>query len=51
MYPCIEFTVETGKMKSDNIESLNFLDIEIILKMKSLLVSTFITKRPIRTIT
>ena len=31
LHPSIKFTMETGKMKSDTTESLNFLDIEIIL--------------------
>ena len=31
LHPSIKFTMERGKMKSDTTESLNFLDIEIIL--------------------
>ena len=32
LHPSIKFTMETGKIKLDNMESLNFLDIEMILK-------------------
>ena len=31
LHPSIKFTMETGKMKSNTTESLNFLDIEVIL--------------------
>ena len=31
LHPSIKFTMETGKIKSNTTESLNFLDIEVIL--------------------
>ena len=32
LHPAIQFTMETGNTKTENIESLNFLDIEVILR-------------------
>ena len=32
LHPAIQFTMETGNKKPENIESLNFLDIEVILR-------------------
>ena len=32
LHPAIRFTMETGNIKAENIESLNFLDREVILR-------------------
>ena len=32
LHPAIQFTMETGNKKTENMESLNFLDIEVIVR-------------------
>ena len=32
LHPAIQFTMETGNKKTENMEWLNFLDIEVILR-------------------
>ena len=51
LHPTIKFTMEEGRSISEHEESLNFLDIEIILTKERKFIPTFTTKIPIHMIT